>query len=65
MIITIRQLKNRVRKYGKQYYRYIGRTISNDGLRSYAIIDDCYNQTTIHVEEDDGVVAAVVGDCEY
>ncbi len=62
MLITLRALRYRVKKFGRDNYRYSGRTRSDDGLRSYAIVDDLYNQEVLHIEDDDDVVEPLCGE---
>ena len=68
MIITTRALSARIRRNGKQNYRYIGRCTDGrypDGSGyTLAIIDDCARQETVHVDADDATIEKLCGPCE-
>ena len=68
MIITPRELAARIDAHGKENYRYIGRCVDSrypDGSGyDLAIINDCYNQETVHVDADDAMVSNLCGPCE-
>ncbi len=68
MIITTRALAARIRRNGKQNYRYIGRCTDSrypDGSGyTLAVINDCHNQETIHVDADDAAIEKLCGPCE-
>ena len=67
MTITTRALAARIRRNGKQNYRYVGRCTDGrypDGSGyTLAIIDDCYNQETVHVDADDAAIEKLCGPC--
>ena len=68
MIITTRALAASIRRNGKRNYRYIGRCTDGrypDGSGyPLAVIDDCHNQETIHVDGDDAAIEKLCGPCE-
>lgn len=69
MIITLSALRSRVRRHGRDNYRYIGRCVDGrypDGCGyTLAIIDDLTRQETIHVDVDNETVTRLCGPCVY
>lgn len=68
MIITTRALAARIRRNGKQFYRYVGRCVDRfypEGSgHTLAIINDFYNQENVHVDADDATIEKLCGPCE-